>query len=252
MIQPESSPVATPAGVFLRAHWLYLVMLNYEIEPALLAHHVPAGTELDAWNGKTFVSMVGFLFRKTSVLGMPALGHRNFEEVNLRFYVRRRTHDGWRRGVVFIREIVPRALIAWIARTLYNEAYIALPMRHKLERPGANTPGCFGYYWLTGRTWNSLETRAAGEPSLPSLDSEEAFITEHYWGYCRQRDGGTIEYQVEHPRWRVWRGQSPRLECDAGNFYGPEFGAALSQAPSSAFVAEGSAVTVRRGLRLAL
>src|SRR6185295_273969 len=119
---------------FLTAEWRHLVMLNYEIDPAILRRFVPRGTELDAWNGKTFVSLVGFLFLNTRVMGLPIPFHENFEEINLRFYVRRKADEGWRRGVVFIKEIVPRAAIAWVARWLYNENYVALPTGHALVR----------------------------------------------------------------------------------------------------------------------
>lgn len=250
MSQAGSAIPSAPTGAFLRAQWLNLVMLNYEIQPDLLARYVPGGTELDDWNGKTFISMVGFLFQKTSVLGVPALFHRNFEEVNLRFYVRRRTPEGWRRGVVFIKEIVPKRLIAWIARAVYNEAYVALPMRHIEQLSEHESERSFRYEWLSERKWNALEVRVLGEPALAAPDSEETFITEHYWGYCRQRDGSTVEYQVEHPRWRVWCGIASRFECDVGKFYGSEFVQALSGPASSAFVADGSAVIVRRGRRL--
>ncbi len=250
MNQVPEPIVESTARAFLRARWAYLVMLNYEIDPALLSPHLPSGTELDSWNGKTFVSMVGFLFRKTSVLGIPALGYRNFEEVNLRFYVRRQTLSGWRRGVVFIKEIVPRRLIAFIARAVYNETYVALPMRHSLLFPSENTSGRFRYEWLASTSWNKLEVEVSGTPEAPDLDSEETFITEHYWGYCKQRNGGTVEYQVEHPRWRVWRARQAELACESSLLYGPEFASALSQPPSSAFAAEGSDVIVRRGRRI--
>ena len=239
-----------PERSFLHARWVNLVMLNYPIEPALLARHIPKGTELDVWNGKTFVSLVGFLFQDTTLLGLPALFHRNFEEVNLRFYVRRQTGEGWRRGVVFIKEIVPRRLVAWIARSVYNENYIALPMRHALSLPTLNGRGVIRYEWLIDGNWNLLEVEVAEEAVLPDEGSEETFITEHYWGYSRQRDGGAIEYQVEHPRWRVSRGQASRFDCDVAKLYGPEFAPALSRPPSSAFLADGSAVIVRRGRRL--
>ena len=250
MSRPESNGPLPPASSFLHARWVNLVMLNYEIEPALLARHVPKGTELDVWNGKAFVSLVGFLFQNTTLLGLPALFHRNFEEVNLRFYVRRRTSEGWRRGVVFIKEIVPRRLVAWIARTVYNEAYVAFPMRHALSLPTSNDAGLIRYEWFADGKWNLLEVNVAGEAALPGEGSEETFITEHYWGYSRQRDGGTVEYQVEHPRWRVWRGQASRFDCDVAQLYGSEFAHALSRPPSSAFLADGSAVIVRRGRRL--
>src|SRR5215470_635533 len=99
-------------------------MLNYEIDPTLLQPLVPPGTELDSWNGQSFITLVGFLFARTRVLGVPIPLHRNFEEVNLRFYVRRQAPDGWRRAVVFIQELVPRSAIAWVARSFYCENYV--------------------------------------------------------------------------------------------------------------------------------
>lgn len=221
-------------------------MLNYEVDPGVLAGRAPEGTEVDGWDGRLFVSMVGFQFLDTRVLGTAIPFHRDFDEVNLRFYVRREAPDGVRRGVVFIKEIVPRRAIAWVARRLYNENYVALPMRHDDQLSGA-TDRSVAYEWRTGRRWNRLAVRIAGEPYLADESAEESFITEHYWGYVSQRDGATVEYQVEHPRWRVWRAVEAVLECDVELLYGSEFAEALAVAPSSAFLAEGSSVTVRHG-----
>jgi len=241
-----------PAPRFLTATWQNLAMLNFETDPAAIAALVPAGTELDAWNGQTFLSVVGFRFLDTRVLGAAIPFHRNFDEVNLRFYVRRRAADGWRRGVVFVKELVPRRTIAWLARRLYNENYVAVPMRHVLVLPAGTAPsrGRVGYEWHHRRRWQGLRVDFSAEPFLPDDDSLETFITEHYWGYVRQRDGGTVEYQVEHPRWSVWRADSANLDCDVEDLYGRRFAAYLDATPSSAFVAHGSTVTVRRGMRL--
>jgi uncharacterized protein YqjF (DUF2071 family) len=219
-------------------------MLNYEIDPALLASLVPSGTELDRWNGRTLVSLVGFRFLRTKVLGVGIPFHRDFEELNLRFYVRRWAEDGWRRGVVFVREVVPRRAVAWLARILYNENYVAHAMRHAIS------PSRVAYQWRSGGRWHTLSLDPTGDSAVPPEHSEEAFITEHYWGYARHRDGGTVEYRVEHPRWPVRRAVTSALDCDVAGFYGPAFAAALGRAPSSAFLAEGSAVTVHRGVRL--
>ncbi len=241
-----TTPGTQPA--FLTARWAQLAMLNYEIEPQLLAGRIPAGTELDMWQGRCFVSMVGFLFLDTRLLGVPVPFHRNFEEVNLRFYVRREQDGELRRGVVFVKEIVPRPTIAWIARMVYNENYVALPMAHQIDAlPDAPY---VSYTWMWQGRSNRLEIRAQGEPFLPDAGSLEFFISEHYYGYAAQRDNGTVEYQVEHPQWTVWRGMEAALDCDSGNFYGAEFAEPLSQPPGSMFLATGSPVTVRRGQRL--
>lgn len=237
--------------VFLSAFWRYLVMLNYEIDPAVLAPLVPPGTELDTWRGRTFASMVGFLFLDTRVLGLPIPFHRDFEEINLRFYVRRRDpQDGWRRGVVFVKEIVPKPAIAWTARLLYGEKYVYHPMRHQVVAPDSGSPLAVEYSWRHRESWQRLGVKPVGVAQPIAADSEEEFITEHYWGYSIGRGGQTVEYQVEHPRWRVWQTGASWLDCDVAGMYGPQFVQGLSAPPSSAFLADGSEVTVRQGQAL--
>jgi uncharacterized protein YqjF (DUF2071 family) len=231
-------------GKFLTAEWRSLAMLNYEVDAAALEQHVPPGTELDSFDGVVYASMVGFLFLNTRVLGAPIPGHQNFEEVNLRFYVRRKEADGWRRGVVFLKEIVPRRAIALLARGLYNENYVAMPMGHRLEQGRAE------YRWRDRGTWSRLAVETAGDPAPAATGSLEEFITEHYWGYTRQRDGGCLEYRVEHPPWKLWQTASAGLSCDVAGLYGPEFAGPLGGPPKSAFLAEGSAVAVYRGVRI--
>lgn len=225
-------------------------MLNYEIEPSGLGPYVPAGTELDLWHGRTLVSVVGFLFLKTRLCGIPIPFHRSFEEVNLRFYVRRKAADGWRRGVVFIKEIVPRAAIAFAARKLYHEPYLALPMTHRIETASGLVRSA-EYAWRFGGRQNSLKLTTRGKPQPLAGGSEAEFITEHYWGYNRQPDGATLEYQVAHPRWRVYDIADATLDCDVAGLYGEQFYDRLARRPSSAFLADGSAVTVYQGVRLA-
>jgi uncharacterized protein YqjF (DUF2071 family) len=236
---------------FLTAEWRYLVMLNYDVDAAILHALVPRNTVLDSWNGRAIASVVGFRFLHTRLLGVPIPLHRNFEEVNLRFYVRHTTHPGEvRRGVVFVRELVPRAAIAFTARLAYNEPYRAMPMRSTVPSTPVVAPGRVSYEWRTASRWQSLAATATGAPTLPAPDSEQTFITEHFWGYTRQRDGGTVEYEVSHPRWRVWAATDPSLDADVPRLYGSSFARALAGPPSSAFIAEGSPVIVHRPRRI--
>ena len=219
-------------------------MLNYRIHPAVLLPLVPAGTELDTWHGEAMVSVVGFRFLNTRLMGLPVPFHRDFDEVNLRFYVRREVAGTVRRGVVFIREVVPRAAIAAIARWTYNEPYVACPMRSVTGPTGAR------YAWEHAGRWNHLAVEVAGEPSPLVPASEAEFITEHYWGYTRQRDAGTVEYEVQHPPWRVWNAVAATLDCDVRGFYGAVYAEALSVPPCSAFLAEGSEIAVLAARRI--
>jgi uncharacterized protein YqjF (DUF2071 family) len=240
------------ARPFLVASWRYLAMLNYEVPVALLQPMVPAGTELDRFRGAALATVVGFRFLGTRLFGVALPGHRDFDEVNLRFYVRRRAEDGWRRAVVFVRELVPRAAIALVARWTYNEPYTAVPMRHDLDLAGAaeGLPGRATYeWWLAGR-WHRLEVRTTGRPTRSDPGSEVGFIAERGWGYTVQRDGGTKEYQVTHPSWRVWSNAVGRLDSEVGAVYGEGFAECLTAMPRSAFLAEGSEVQVYRGRRL--
>jgi uncharacterized protein len=224
-------------------------MLNYEVEPSLLNPHVPPGTTLDSFNGRTYVSLVGFRFCRTRLLGFfPVPFHSDFDEVNLRFYVRRKAGGDDRRGVVFIAEVVPRRAIATTARLAYGENYTCLPMKHRIEAEELSRTA--EYKWRVGGQWCGLSARTVGLPTRPQEGSLEQFITEHYWGYSTQRTGGCIEYHVSHVPWQVWATDRADFEGDASTLYGSELARVLQRPPECAFVADGSPVTVFTGNRI--
>lgn len=238
-------------------------MLNYEVPPELLAPLTPRGVQLDHFAGRTYVSVVGFLFVHTKVLGIPIPWHRHFEELNLRFYVRRDVEGETRRGVVFVKELVPRWAIAQVARWTYNEPYQSAAMRHSLTAlpdpriNSASTPllsapqeRSVRYEWRVGGRWHALQLDCGDEFQELQPGSQAEFITEHYWGYCRQRDGGTVEYQVEHPPWQVAAAREARLDADVAALYGPQFAAYLAGPPDSALLAVGSEIAVRSPRRI--
>ena len=226
---------------FLTANWRYLAVINYVVDPEIVAPLVPPGTEIDFENGETFLSVVGFLFLDTRLLGLPIPLHRDFEEVNLRFYVRKKSADMWRRGVVFVREFVPRRAIATVARVFYGESYVALPMKHQIDHVDLDLS--VEYSWRRGAKWESLKISATGEPQTIPAGSHAEFITEHYWGYTCFR-GGCSEYRVEHPRWKIWKAEKFELKADLAALYGEQFVEPLNAAPRSAFIADGSPITV--------
>jgi len=248
---PTPPPTASDRQVrpvFLTAQWRHLLLLNFPAPADAVAPYLPAGLEVDDYYGETFVSIVGFTFSETRVLGFPVPGHRNFPEVNLRFYVRRRVEGELRRGVVFIREIVPRRLVAHIARIFYNENYGVQPMRAALPSSGTHSrlEGRVAYRWRSAGRWQGIAAELAGEPALPAPGSLEHFIIEHYWGYGTRRDGRTLEYGVEHPRWQISPVGDVEWSCDVAATYGPQFRTLLSRPPANAFYATGSPVVVRR------
>ena len=224
---------------FLTAEWKNLLMLNYSVDPSLLEPLVPAGTELDAFEGKTYLSLVGFEFNRTRVLGFAVPFHQNFEEVNLRFYVRRSS----KRGVVFIRELVPKYAVAAVARLLFKENYSCVPMSHRAEA------GSVEYSWKLGSERCVMSIETDGESFVPPDGSLSQFITEHYWGYTTQK-GGSLEYEVQHPPWRVWNAKQASFSGNVDALYGREFAQVLKREPDSAFLAKGSLVTVFKGTRI--
>jgi uncharacterized protein YqjF (DUF2071 family) len=166
--------------------------------------------------------------------------HQNFEEVNLRFYVRRRS----KRGVVFIRELVPKYAVAVVARLLFKENYSCVPMSHRAEA------GKVEYAWKLGSRRCVMKIETDGENFVPSEGSLSQFITEHYWGYTTHKGGGSLEYEVQHPPWRVWNAKQASFSGNADGLYGPEIAQILTREPDSAFLAQGSPVTVFKSTKI--
>lgn len=219
-------------------------MVNYAVDKKLLAPYLPHKTEIDVWQGACYVSLVGFMFLNTKIKGFRIPFHVNFEEVNLRFYVRYKSNEGWRRGVVFIKEIVPKPALTLVANTVYKEHYETLPMDHAWQTTDETVS--VEYRWKKDR-WHSINIEA-GCTSYPiKAGSEEEFITEHYWGYTKISDTKTSEYQVEHPRWDIYPTRNYAVDVYFGDIYGAEFRFLKNETPRSVFLTEGSDITVNDG-----
>ncbi len=227
---------------FLKAEWRKLALANYTVDPGILQPYVPAGTELDLWNGNCYVSLVGFMFQNTKLLGIKIPFHVNFEEVNLRFYVKRFEDGAWKRGVVFIKEIVPKRALTFVANTVYKEHYQTMPMTHRWEE---NEDGrTVEYKWKYNNKWHSIAIKANIDSDPIPPNSETEFITEHYWGYAKVSDAKTNEYEVTHPKWEAYTVTDYAIDADFGALYGNEFGFLSSARPVSVMLAEGSQITV--------
>ena len=222
--------------VFLSANWIHLVLVNFEVDPKILFPHLPVSIELDFFDKKTYVSLVAFLFENTKVFGfVPAFFHRDFEEINLRFYVVRRENNCIKRGVVFIKEIVPKPLLSWVARTFYHENYVSMPTSHLI-----NVGRSYEYRW----GGHHLRVDSNGTELETQEDSLERWITEHYWGYTKLGATQTLEYEVKHPLWSLYEVTNCELDIDFPNLYGKEFQLCMEKSPSSVFLAQGSKVSV--------
>jgi len=235
---------------FLKAEWRKLAFANYVVNPEILTKYIPYGTELDLWNGKCYVSLIGFMFLNTKLLGIKIPFHTNFEEVNLRFYVKRFDNNSWKRGVVFIKEIVPKSALTFVANTVYNENYETLPMRHlwKTEEDKRTVE----YEWKKNGYWSKFKIEAEVASSEIVANSATEFITEHYWGYAKINDQATNEYEVTHPKWKKYTVKSYEIDVDFKTVYGQEFEFLNNGEPDSVMLAEGSEITVESFENLSL
>ena len=228
---------------FLNAEWRKLTFANYEIDPLVLKDYVPLGTELDDYQGRHFVSLVGFRFVNTKLLGMKIPFHVNFTEVNLRFYVKYHEGGEWKRGVVFIKEIVPKPALTFVANTIYKENYQTMPMSHIWDDSSEHLK--VAYQWKYKGKNNVFEVNALKNADFIPVSSFDEFITEHYWGYAKH-DKKTVEYEVTHPKWLAYDVQSYKIDVDFGQVYGSEFEFLNAEKPVSVLLAEGSEITVEQ------
>ncbi len=227
---------------FLTAYWKNLVFINYEVDAAILKSYLPQGVEPDFYQGKCLVSLVGFMFLNTKLRGIGFPFHRNFEEFNLRFYVRCYEGNEYKRGVVFVKEIVPRRMITFVAKQLYGEKYYYHPMKNRLIENKSHLD--ITYSFLFNKEWNDIQVLADKKKQPLITGTEEEFITEHYWGYTKLINGTTSEYQVHHPRWNLHLVDDYHVNINTKSLYGEQWHEYLSAKPVSQFMADGSPVTV--------
>jgi uncharacterized protein len=219
-------------------------MLNFEVDPDCLIPLVPPGTELDLFDGRCLVSIVAFEFGDARLYGVRIPGYQSFPEVNLRFYVRRWVDDAWRRGVVFIKELVPARIVALIARRVFGQNFAHAPTTYQIECGESSRVTGLRYDWRV----NGRPCFAAAAVSAPSSDAEHAFVAEHYYAYAT-RGSGCIEYRVEHRPWIIHSVATCTCDLNAERVYGVRIGRWLRAEPRSALYADGSAVAVYSGVR---
>jgi uncharacterized protein YqjF (DUF2071 family) len=252
----EAPPTPTAARPFLTATWRDFLMLSYEIEPRVLEPFVPRGTELDRWHGRAVISLVGFQFCDARLFGVRIPLHQQFAEVNLRFYVRRRVGNKWRRGVVFLRELVGKRAVALVARLGYGERFLRVAMRADIERHAAErgdvhaAPTRIDFAWQHRGGSYTLGAALMSPKRPPEPDSLAEFVVDHYWAYTATRRGEAKEYLVVHPPWQISQATSAAFTGNAWQQYGPRFAPFLQGEPTSAFWANGSEVQVYPGRRL--
>ena len=229
-------------AIFLKANWENIIMANYVIDPKILFPFLPKGVELDLFNSKCYISLVGFMFKDTKLFNIKIPYFGTFEEINLRFYVVRKEGDTVKRGVVFINETIPYPIVAWMANKLYNEKYTVVPTKHQISGDGATKK--VNFEWLLNKKWNSIYVEATTASKPMQTDSLEKFIYEHYYGYTKINENTSEEYKLQHPSWLVNKVEKYKINCDFKAMYGEAFSVLNDTDPSAVFIAEGSSVGI--------
>lgn len=229
-------------AIFLKANWENIIMANYEIDPKILIPFIPKGVELDLFNGKAYISLVGFMFKKTKLFNIPIPYLGTFEEINLRFYVIRKEGNKTKRGVVFINETIPYPIVAWMANKLYKEHYTVVPTKHEISNDDNIKKANFE--WLLNKKWNRIYVEASTETKEMKNDTLEQFIYEHYYGFTKIDAHKTEEYKLQHPSWKTNEVFNYIIDCDFKAMYGNSFSILNTTEPEAVFIAEGSSVKI--------
>jgi uncharacterized protein len=228
--------------IFLKAKWENIIMANYPVAAAVLKPYLPKGVALDLYNGKAYVSLVGFMFKDTSLFNIPIPRLGTFEEINLRFYVTRKEGITIKRGVVFINETIPYKAVAWVANKLYKEHYTAVPTKHSWHIN--NEIKDINYQWKLNNEWNNIQVCALNKSDSIIKESFEEYIFEHYFGYTKINENVTEEYKITHPRWKINKVITKEVNCNFSEMYGAAFKHLSTVEPDSVFIAEGSSIEV--------
>jgi hypothetical protein len=229
-------------ALFLKANWENIIMANYEIDPQLVIPFLPNGVDLDLFNGKCYISLVGFMFKNTKLFNVPIPKFGTFEEINLRFYVTRKEGTILKRGVVFINETIPYPIVAWVANKLYNEHYTVVPTKHNIDKT-SNSQN-IKFEWLLNKKWNSIYVASSHEAEIMKNESLEKFIYEHYYGYTKINELKTEEYKLQHPSWKTHKVLDYKINCDFEAMYGKSFSILNKTKPEAVFIAKGSSVAI--------
>ena len=222
----------------LTAYWTNLLAATFEADETLLNKFLPRGTELNTWHGKYLISIVAFMFSKPAILNISAPFYRSFEEINLRFYVRYKENDQWKKGVVFIKEIAPARIIGLTAGWLYQENFIYLPLKHKFY--ANNKCQYISYSCKVKNQWGHLNMVCSSKDNEPGSERVQTFVRDHYWGYTKKSNNNTAEFLIEHRLWKIYQATDYDLNLNIGEIYGKDFTDLFLQKPISVILMDGS------------
>lgn len=218
--------------------------MNYIISPEILENYLPAYTIIDYFKGNCFTSLVGFPFRNVEIAGMKIPFYTDFEEINLRFYVKRFDGTTWRKGTVFISEIANKSALKFLANSFLHEKYQTLETRQEIKENSELIET--KYSWRTWMNWQFLNL-ISEKPSESVAEGTEAhFIMDRSSGYQKYDTATTNEYGISHPKWNIYPIRSFDINVDFEESFDSNFPVLNETLPHSVILARGSSVAVKQ------
>jgi len=222
----------------LTARWSNLVLLTYEVDPALVEPWLPGGVEADLVGGRALVSLIAFDFLDTRIRGRRIPGFVDFPEINFRTYVR----GGDRLGVVAIRELVPSPLAAAVGRLRFNEPFRAAPIESRTVSMGDELLVEHRWKWKDQGYFLRMTSDQTSVPAAAEAPAHH--LLGRRWAYGRSRRGEPKVLRIEHPEWALRRVRTLDFDVDYAALYGPEWAVLNGKQPASTHLAVGSAVSI--------
>ena len=230
------------------AEWREIVVINFEIDPKLLRNFIPPKTELDFFNETSFVTLMARACKNVKPYGWPIVFAKSIDQILLRFYVKRKVGDTWRRGVCLIRDYLPKRKASFFLNWMFKHSFTQVPIKRTSSNFESGLPTqlpTVEYQWTTGDYVNHIKVNARSQMRQQEQETKESFVLDHHYGYT-VKEGKTYEYYVEYSPWAMWDAQSGSFDCDTENVFGRPFVRALKQRPASVFLARGSDVIIYR------
>ena len=189
-------PWPMPAGAWvMRQTWHHLLFAHWRLDADSLRGHIPAGLELDTYQGEAWLGIVPFHMTNVAPRGVPALPWVSaFPELNVRTYVRLEGKP----GVYFFSLDATNPLAVWGAWTLFHLPYFTASMtvsvvddhvRYASRRRSGESARFVAEYW------------PCAEPQAPAPGSLEAFLTERYCLYAADSASRLHRLEIHHPPW---------------------------------------------------
>ena len=182
----------------LEMRWRDTLFAHWPVDPSLVAERLPAGLDVDSYDGDAYLGVVPFEMADLRPRGSPV--GLSFGELNLRTYVRR---DG-EPGVYFFSLDADDRLGVGVARTAFRLPYYRAEMsidrrdetvRFRSRRTHAGEPPL------------SFEARyrPEGEPFVADPGSLESFLVERYRFFTADDRGRLWVGDIEHEPWQLRR-----------------------------------------------